>query len=552
MSRIVWLLVVGLFPLKGLFCQTIEDKVALLKADGFEKKEEGLSPIWVNQILAPLKKELEERCALVHQLVEEKAGEEEFLDLLEEVNALRREIQEVEARFRQEQSEELRKEAEPYKVWQQEGLTISQLIAEYGSQDYLYVIPQELTSIKVEMRSSLMIPKESFSSLLEAILKCNGVGIKEINAYARQLYVLKQDLFSVNFITSKWKDLQLFDAKARVAYLFSPPAEDLKNSFYFLERVRDSKSIFLCQVGSKIAIIGFQEDVKKLVTICQNLWNTDFPKVTKVLSLSKMHPEEAVKILRTYFNGLFEPSKSIERVRRGHDLSVIPLNKEAGIILVGSEDIVKRAEEVIFQTESQVNSPNELTVYWHTCSHSDPNELAEILEKVYASFVSSRLDGTMDEECQLDGLEDEIEEGSSEAAFKEEEIKKDFFFTGDRTKRGSKHFIPYAASGSILMIIQKNMLSKIKDVIKRFDIPDKMVELQVILCERILNHSSRSGMNLLKFGSGVSKEKLGGAGYYGISRYGSKGISEFLFRYLNLEGSLLLMLFITFSFPRRH
>lgn len=552
---------ISLIVLGGLLpawaAQTIEEKLASFESEVTSNKNEkslGISHSVpkVNSMLSSLRKELKSRYSFVNKLIEEVADEGEFEDLLQDINLLRTEIYEVEGKFREDQVGEISKESDPYGIWEQEEITISQFIVEYGSQDYLYIIPPEVASIKLQLHSSLMIPRESFPSLIEAILKYNGVGIKDVNAYTRQLYILKQDLVAVSVVASLRHELDILDPKTRVAYLFAPAAENLKGAFYFLERIRDPKSTFIYQVGPKIALIGLQEDVKKLVIMCDNIWESKYPKVTKVVATTRMQSDEVIKILKNYFNGLSDPAKSMVAMKGGHDLSVLPLAKESGVILIGSQDIVDRAESIVRETESQMDDPSEVTVYWYTCSHSNPVDLAEILEQVYGSLIYSKLEGgDSDRRDVAEGFDNgfmndlpsppTMDPNGNSIANSQDPFKSWDGQPGNKKKslldqngsdqeKSKKHnFIPYQATGSILMVVRKDTLPKIKEVIKKLDIPKRMVELEVLLCERILNNSTRTGINLLKIGTNASQTRTGGISYDRADAPFVKGIFEFFF-----------------------
>ena len=107
-------------------------------------------------------------------------------------------------------------------------------------------------------------------------------------------------------------------------------------------------------------------------------------------------------------------------------------------------------------------------------------------------------------------------------------------FEIEKMKR--QNFIPYPATGSILMVIRKDVLPKIKEVLKKLDIPKRMVELEVLLCERSFSNSTNGGLNLLKFGTHTSRTKTGGGfptqikGFRkGSFSFFSRAISQVLF-----------------------
>ncbi|MCH9812171.1 hypothetical protein K0U07_05375 [bacterium] len=77
------------------------------------------------------------------------------------------------------------------------------------------------------------------------------------------------------------------------------------------------------------------------------------------------------------------------------------------------------------------------------------------------------------------------------------------------------------------MVVRKDTLGKIKDVIKKLDTPKKMVEIEVLLCERRVDNSSKSGINLLKLAGSASGKHFTGTSFNGEKS--SSGILEFLF-----------------------
>jgi general secretion pathway protein D len=536
-----------------LFSQTIEEKISFLEGASLRAEDKTLSIENVNTLLSRYRKELREKYEETHFLVEANAGEEEFHELLQEINEVRADLAKTEEHFRENQVKEIRAENEPYGIWTMDEITISQLVIEYASQDFLYIVPPEVASMKLSIHSALMIPRESWSALLEAIFKQNGIGLKEINAYTKQLYLLKQDFLAVTAVTTRECELKSLDAKTRVAFIYSPNIENLKAAFYFLERFRDPKTTFVYQAGTKIAIVGFRDDIQRLVQLCNNVWEVEDEKITKVITSSKIQPEEITKILKTYFGGLAESNRSLVSMKGGNDLAVLPLVQEGGVVLIGNKKIIERAEAIIRNTESQVDDPFELTVFWYTCSHASPNELSDVLDQVYSSLICSGVEGGESLEQRIGdapvdvGFPGEVPPppsgGDSMEGYQNPTTARNWHYTGrkleDRgpipqnveqahTKKQAT-FIPHPTTGSVLMVVRKDLLGKIKEVIKKLDIPKRMVEIEVLLCERRLNNTIKSGINLLKIGSNAKNQNLLGVDYEGADTSAKKGIFEFFY-----------------------
>ncbi len=528
---------------------SIEEKLSMVGANppqNSPSEDQVGSSSQILQRLSQVRHDLREKYIRSQQLIEKSASEDQSLELLDEINELRSELIELEQMWRSLQSQEIQKDSEASGIWQNEETSISELVMEYGSSDYLYVIPPEVAVLKLNLHSALLIPRDSWSSLIEAIFKHNGIGVKEINPYVKQLYLLKQDFITFSSIIVEKEQLAFFEKRERIAFVYSPPIAQLKQAFYFIERFRDPKTTFVYQAGAKIAIVGFQEEVKRLVNLCDNVWENGGDKVVRVVTSSKLQSEEMIKVLKSYFGGLSDPSRSIITMKGGHDLTATPLASESGIILIGEKALVEKAEAVVRETECQVSDPSELTVFWHTCSHSNPTDLADVLDRVYTSLIHTAMEIPSEEgmvtkdphfgEGVTDSGDDDIEQGLynpplervkpwSTRLGRSKEKKNDT----DELKIKSGNFIPYPSTGSILMVIRKDMVGKIKEVIRRLDIPKRMVEIEVLMVERRLKNTARSGINILKLGSAADNINQLGAEFYGDGTKAMKGLFEFIY-----------------------
>lgn len=516
--------------------QTIEEKKGLVgPASGeFEHSLEQ-----INAQIKHYKEILRTKYAQVGNLVDQVAGEAPYIELLKEVNDTRSTLQQLENEWRELNLRESKRDEESYAFWDQEEISLSQLVMEYGSGDYLYVIPPEMMSQKVHLHSMLPVPRESWSDLLEIILSQNGLGIKQLNSYARQLFILKQDLLTVDHITNNPKDLQLIPPNTRIIYVFSPPPEQVKSVSFFFERFRDPKRTFIYQAGFKVAIVASKEEVQKLLSLYDAVWERESEKVTRVVPLKKMTPSDMEKILRSYFGDLADKNK-LSVMRGSEDLSIMTLSHEASLVLIGMKDMVNKAEEIIKETEGQISNPCEMTVHWYTCRHSDPVDIANVLEKVYLSLIFSGTDSgekeLMDREFPNMGPDLNLEFPQPPITYGPPGpppiVTAPMVVPGkldDQKKKTSTfNFIPYPKTGAIMMVIRRDTLDKIKELIKKLDVPKKMVHIEVMLFEKMIKNKNNFGLNLLKMGSPASNTHETGVQYE--SQPGSllKGILQFI------------------------
>ncbi|CCB87977.1 hypothetical protein [Simkania negevensis] len=500
----------GLLP-----AQTIEEKQEAFRLQKDQKELRSFLDE-VNKQLHKLRAELEVKYELVADYCKEGAKEEDFQELLREVNEIRTEIVDLEKEWRGLAVEETKKDDEGYALWDQEETTLSQLIMEYGSTDYLYIVPPEVLSMKIHMHSSIPIPRESWNELLEIVLAHNGIGVKQLNPYTRQLYILKQDLIAVDNIINSPRDLMRVPAKSRVVYVFNPPPERIKGVSHFFERFRDPKMTFVYQVGYKIAIISSKEEVEKLLALYDAVWEKENEKVTRIIPMGRISPDEMEKILKAYFGDSVQKPRMGLTKGEGDDLIILPLKGEGSLVLIGPKDMVDRAEKLIDDAQAQIEDPMEMTVFSYTCRHSDPLEVSDVLEKVYASLIYSGIRGEDPRPPSQPLPPPRQHDDPREPAVPSQYGPPPYSpvisplpaiagnIQSQQEKSFTTNFIPFPKTGTIMMVVRRDTLPKIKDLLRKLDVPKKMVQIEVLLFEKRIRNENNFGLNIFRLGSAAT------------------------------------------------
>ena len=490
-----------------------------------------------NETLGGLKAKIREKFNAAQSLMKAGASEEAFESLLAEVRSLKAESAALEEHWRASSINEA--EGDPYALWDIGETTISQLVMEYGASDYLYTIPPELAAMKISLYTSIPLPRESWSEMIEAILAHNGVGVKKINTYVKQLYILKLDPSAIEGIVDQENKLELFANHSRIFFVFSPPAEQLKSVQSFFERFSDPKQTTVQAIGSKVVIVSTKETVDKLLGLYHAVWEKSGGKVVRVIPLAKIQPVEAEKVLKAVFcdaanrgRPAFYPSSADE---------LVCLTLPQGLVLVGEADTVDRGQRVLQDLEAQLEDPGEKVIYWYACKHSDPQDIAEVLGKVYDSLTGSHFEKkseAVNTPPPPPPTPNQEPNGAqifpppnnaynpilpAQAPFiQPATIEKP-------TPSTFTNFIVDNKSTSVLMVVKREELPKIKTILKKLDVPKRMVQLDVLLVEKKLTDRKQVGINLLQFGqnsSGIKQEALSFSTDAGAL---DKGILKFLF-----------------------
>lgn len=494
----------AIFLITPLFSQTIEEKKAECVHERKEQAELQLSH--VNQKLSHLRETLTEKMDVASRLHAKDADDDEYRALLKSVQAIKEEMVSLQEKWRQSSTSLAKRDEEGYALWDQEETSLASLVMEYGASEYLYIIPPEMSGMKVTMHSNIPIPRESWSDMLEIILAQNGIGFKNINPYTRQLFVFKQDPSAVTAIASCPEDIRFIQDHRRIFYVFSPPIEQIKSAFQFFERFSDPKMTFVYNIGGKIALVSTKDEIEKLIQLYNTVWKDPQGKISKVVPITKMGVKEMEKILQTFFNEAIEKFQRAPLGKFDSDgLSIITPTQGNSLILMGRREVVDRAEKLVADTENQLQDPAEMTIYIYNCRHSDPNDLAKVLDKVYYSIFhavpesrenldvnftarGSALQAAPDGYAQAPGLTVPPQRFKPEIDSKLE------------VEQNIEHFIPDVKTGNILMVVRRDVLPRIKDLLRRLDVPKKMVQIEVLLFEKKLNNQTNYGLNLLKLG----------------------------------------------------
>lgn len=504
-KRILFWVVVPFLSYVPLYSQTLAEK---MKGSG--KGVEGnfdLTLKGMDRELTALRQDLTNSYEQVNHLYETEAGEEAFRELLAKIQMTKQQILSLETKWREVVVDDFKKEEEGYALWDQEETTLSRLITEYGALDYLFVVPPELAAIKINMHSNIPIPRDSWSEMLEIILSHNGIGIKKINSYVRQLYVLKQDLSAIQAICSSSEQLRFVADNKRVCYVFSPAVEQVKSSMQFFEKFADSKQTFVYQVGPKIALVASKEEVGKLVDLYNTVWENARGKVSKVVPVSKMAVKEMEKILQSFFGESIEKNRPpFNKAQEPEGLHIFSLSQGNSLVLIGQQDVVDRAEKVIKETEEQLQDPAEMTIYLYQCRHSNPDDLCKVLQKVYNSLLVSSTEANREVDLNFSGQGGPFKNPpdgyppASPLVVSPSPLKSGTSALLEM-EQGADHFIADPKTGNILMVVRRDALVKIKDLMRKLDVPKKMVQIEVMLFEKRISNDNSYGLNMLKLGS---------------------------------------------------
>ncbi|MCP5507972.1 MAG: hypothetical protein H7A37_06705 [Chlamydiales bacterium] len=162
--------------------QTIAEKKASLAGGG--RTGGGDLSMDMQKFLLQINAELREATSGIEsavyrgrRLFAQSADEDAYRTLLSEINAVRENIVILQNSWRDMAAEA--GQDEEYALFHQPDTTLGDLVIDYGSHDYVYLMTADIASLPVSVNSNIPIPRASWDEMLEMILVRTALASKQ-------------------------------------------------------------------------------------------------------------------------------------------------------------------------------------------------------------------------------------------------------------------------------------------------------------------------------------------------------------------------------------
>lgn len=416
----------------------------------------------------------------------------------------------------------------------QEG-TLGQLLSDYAPPELVYLVPQELQGVRLHLHTRLPVPSTCAEEFLETVLTQIGIGVRRPHPMLRELYALGKDLSQLRWLLSDREMLMALPSHERVGFLLPVKGEDALVHAKRLQPFVRSQTTSLVTAGDLLAIVAPVGEVIELLKLSDFLGQPGARRDYRIINLVKTAPEEMSRLLLSICTSLPERSNNpaAQAEAEAQQLKVLPLaNGARAVLLVGTSEQLQRAERIAVDLESRLDEPANKVIYHYTCVHTPPEELAAVLERVTCMLQECHGSATplppaptsFTQRTCLDFTRPCYSPPNCPAG----PVNLTPIGAGVASKTGpisGQNFIVDGKSGSILMVVEQRLLPQLQELIRKLDVPKRMVQLDVLLVERRLRSQNRSGLNLLRIGTVASDVYENGISFDGRP---GRGLFEFL------------------------
>lgn len=551
--------------------QTIAEKLA-----SFEQPSSDLgstSQAMLTQVNSELKAKKLHLYSLykeVEALEKAHAPHEAYLPLTSTIQQVQEEIAQIELGW-QDFSANLY--GESYALWNHPEATLDQVIQSYGSQTHVYIIPQEMGDVKISINSNLPIPQEAWEEMLSIVLGKSGIGIRQITPFLRALYYLAEGTYQTPYITDDRTLLATLPETSLAAFMLDTKSLDVPTSMNFFQRFANPSTISTACLGSRIVVVGQVYELKHLFRLYDFIQMKQGGQEYRIIPVTKIGAKEMADILNSLYygyggqkKGVSLPSSLAKRAPLATPtsqtgttpataFSSMPTGEGTGALQIVALDYpgsslfisgpaydVALAEHLIEEVQSQIDDPREKTIYWYTCKHSDPEEIAAILDQIYQQLIltsnlsaaaAQNLSSSSSSSAQQNVIFPRPIALEQEAGLPANPIVQPKPI-GPKTRSAtttptttSENFIVDPKTGSVIMVVEQQALPKLKEMLKKLDVPKKMVQMDVLIFETTVTDETTFGLNLLQLGSRATNTRSTGSSWNDAAITGSSGILEF-------------------------
>lgn len=441
-----------------------------------------------------------------------------FKERLGQIVTLRAEIKALEDRWKISSQEGTESDQEG--LWHQPDTTIGQLVIDYGSCDYIYLMPPEIAGLKVHVSSQLSVPRAMWSEMLELILANYGIGVKQLNPFLRELFFLRLNQSALTAITDNRDELRLTSPDNRICFVLQPHATELRRIFQFLEKFTPQEQMTVQVIGNNIVLIGYAREITEMMKIYDFISMPKHQQEYKLVALQKASSEEIAKILQAIFEGdgfkfVGEDASKDSNLPFSQDGStgfrVITLKAPSqSLFLLGKAEQIEKACQIIQDIENRVGEVQDKTVHWYACRHSEAEELADVLSQVYNKMVASpeafSIKGGKKRNVDIKETIVKKQDTGDRLVVSPPQIKDD----PEKKRSYEKHenFIVDTKTNSIVMVVESYIFPKLRELLKKLDVPKKMVQIDVLLFEKRMADNNTFGLNLLRMGQAASDKHV--------------------------------------------
>lgn len=374
-----------------------------------------------------------------------------------------------------------------------EQIDLYDFIHEYSSTDHIYLIPQDLREIKLNISSKLPIPQSYWDEILDMVLYENNIEIESLSPFIKRLYISKEKHFSTFHFINSLEELKKLPQNIRAGFYFPVSENHLPHiEEHFSEIINDNQ----CKkVNLDSGIIIFSH-VKELLSFQRfiDFITTNLPeKSCRVLNISPLSFDEFQKLTSSIFSKKENKKTKAESIALRH-------SKQTALVVAQEKDL-DAIDTLLKKIKSQSQKEVEKKLFFINCKHTEVQEIAPLINDFFR---------IMKQESSPHITSNN--ESSLSTSYQD--------FTID------------SKTNSIVGYCDEPTRVALQQLIDKIDKPNIMVNIDVLLFEKKIENNNEIGLSHLSMGSIASHTNKNS---FEFSNENHQGIHDFILKKSSLK-----------------
>lgn len=487
---------------RAVFSQTIEEKLQKLQMSRSSEEEftlnNNLKKAYEKYRKLGQKLELEitrqpSQPEFIHYRTEKlKESKKEIVDLLKEWKKIQ---------------QSKKTSSSPY-ISLEQNMSLEELILQHPPDDCVLIIPHNIGSIPIHLGSLGSIPEAAWDDVISTILSEYQIEQITLHPCIKKLDFVSSNFHSSTIITDNKNEIDRAMPNQTIFYLMPCKQENKALTLNLLQQFRDPNTTQIFPLRESILITALKSRLQKLIELIEMVEKYQQNKQTKIISLTKISSHQAKEILfRLFFPESFS-SEDTHKIEKETDPLFFSLDAQT-ILILGTSSQNTYAENTLVDIEKQIQDPQAKILFQYACKYTQAKELAPILNQVYHLMKNEPVSfkPTQSKTTSSPSREKPPSKETSSPYFGEKytidpwEQENHSPKSTPEKEESNGNFIVDTKTNALIMVIESHFLSPIKTLLKKIDIPKKMVRIDVILFEKKMMDDNRFGLNLLRIGS---------------------------------------------------
>ncbi|MCH1429971.1 MAG: hypothetical protein L7U87_04340 [Chlamydiales bacterium] len=374
-----------------------------------------------------------------------------------------------------------------------EQIDLYDFIHEYSSTDHIYLIPQELRDIKLNISSKLPIPQGYWDELLDIILHENNIEIESLSPFIKRLYISKEKHFSTFHFINSLEELKKLPHNIRAGFYYSIPENHLPHIEEHFSQIINDQQCKKINLDNGIIIFSHVKELLSFQQFIDFITVNSPEKSCRILNIAPLSFDEFQKLTSSMFCKKESKRAKAESIALKH-------SKQTALV-VAQENDLDAIDTLLKKIKNQSQKEVEKKLFFINCKHTEVKEIAPLINDFFRIMKQENNISTAS-----------ISEATAPTSYQD--------FTID------------PKTNSIVGYCDEPTRVSLQQLVNKIDQPNLMVNIDVLLFEKKIENNNEIGLSHLSMGSIASHTNKSS---FEFSNENHQGIHDLIFKKASLN-----------------